>query len=84
MTSDIIVDAVGRAFPVPIVELSRAIKAAAAGSLVLLLATDPGVEPDVKAFCQATGHALELFEADAGTFRAWVRKAASAQPAGRE
>lgn len=75
MTADITVDARGRACPVPIIELARALKAASARALVLLVATDPGVEPDVKAFCQATGHALEHFEAEAGAFRAWVRKA---------
>jgi len=83
MTADITVDAKGRACPVPIVELARALKAAATGSLVLLLATDAAVEPDVSAFCRATGHALECFEADAGTYRAWVRKAGRDRPAGQ-
>ena len=75
MTPDITVDASGRACPMPIVELSRALKAAAPGSLVLLAATDPAVKADVEAFCRATGHALERFEAGAGAYRAWVRKA---------
>lgn len=83
MTADITVDARGRACPVPIVELARALKAAATGSLVLLLATDPAVEPDVSAFCRATGHALERFEADAGSYRVWVRKAGRGRPAGQ-
>jgi TusA-related sulfurtransferase len=41
---------------------------------VLLLATDPAVEADLVAFCQATGNALERQEAEGNRFRGWVRK----------
>jgi TusA-related sulfurtransferase len=82
MTADITVDAKGRACPMPIIELARALDAAEASAVVLLLATDPGVEPDVKAFCQATGNALERFESEAGEYRAWVRKAGQPRPSG--
>ncbi|MHB8875770.1 MAG: sulfurtransferase TusA family protein [Myxococcaceae bacterium] len=75
MTPTLTVDARGRHCPVPIVELAKALRGAAPGALVLLLATDPGVEPDLLAFCQATGHTLERFEAEGGCYQAWLRKA---------
>ena len=69
-----IVDARGSACPVPILELARALRAVGAGDEVLLLATDPAVEPDVRAFCEATGHVLLSFEAREGEYRAHLRK----------
>ena len=75
MEPDLTVDATGAACPVPIIEIARAMKQAPPGALVLLLSSDPGVEPDVRAWCRATGHALERFEAEGAVFRAWVRKA---------
>jgi len=71
-----IVDARGSACPVPILQLARALRAAEAGDEVLLLATDPAVEPDVRAFCDATGHVLLSFEAGEGEYRAHLRKTA--------
>lgn len=47
-----------------------------AGDAVVLLATDPTVEPDVHAYCGATGHVLVSFEAAGGEYRAHLRKSA--------
>ena len=47
-----------------------------AGEAVLLLATDPTVEPDVHAFCGATGHQLLALEVADGEYRAHLRKSA--------
>jgi tRNA 2-thiouridine synthesizing protein A len=69
-----IVDARGTACPVPILELARAMRRIAPGETVLLLATDPAIEPDVRAFSEATGHILVRFEAAEGEYRAHLRK----------
>jgi tRNA 2-thiouridine synthesizing protein A len=71
-----IVDARGTACPVPILELARALRTLSAGEAVVLLATDPTVEPDVRAFCAATGHILLSLENANGEYRAHLRKSA--------
>ena len=73
MDVDRVVDAVGTACPLPIIELARAARALAPGRTVLLLATDPAVEPDVKAWCEATGHELEGIARREGRIEALVR-----------
>lgn len=50
-----LVDSRGRACPLPIVDLARALKSAA---LVELWADDPAAGPDLEAFAAATGHTL--------------------------
>lgn len=50
-----LVDARGKACPIPIVELAIALKTAPE---VELWADDPAAEADIQAFCAATGHRL--------------------------
>lgn len=59
----------------PILLLARTLKEVPEGAEVILLATDPAVEPDLRAFCQATGHSLESFASVDTIFRARIRKA---------
>ncbi|WP_235216798.1 sulfurtransferase TusA family protein [Archangium violaceum] len=40
-----------------------------------LVATDPGVQADLPAWCEATGHALLGLERRGAAWVAWVRKA---------
>jgi tRNA 2-thiouridine synthesizing protein A len=68
------VDARGLWCPWPIVELSKAIQTLEAGEALLLLATDPAFEPDLKAWISATGHELVSFEHAEGVMRAHIRK----------
>ena len=56
--SEVLVDARGLLCPVPIIRLSKAIKAVPVGGMVRLLATDPGSDPDVKAWEKQTGNEL--------------------------
>ncbi len=56
--SEVLVDARGLLCPVPIIRLSKAIKAVPIGGMVRLLATDPGSDPDVKAWEKQTGNEL--------------------------
>jgi tRNA 2-thiouridine synthesizing protein A len=55
---DLTIDTSGTFCPVPIIETAKAIKGMAAGKVLLVVATDPGAEPDMKAWCKATGNEL--------------------------
>jgi TusA-related sulfurtransferase len=52
------VDARGLSCPMPIVKTAQAVKPLASGSLVEVLATDPGSQRDFVAWSRATGHEL--------------------------
>jgi tRNA 2-thiouridine synthesizing protein A len=52
------VDARGLSCPMPIVRLAQAIKPLPSGSMVELVATDPGALRDVPAWCRSTGNDL--------------------------
>ncbi len=68
-----VIDARGRPCPMPIVELARAARSAPQGAVLELWATDPAVEADLGAWCEATGSRLMWVRADGGVFRAQVR-----------
>jgi tRNA 2-thiouridine synthesizing protein A len=68
-------DCQGLVCPLPVIKLSKAMKAAAPGAVVELLATDPGAVADLEAFERRTGHrVLERSESN-GTFRFLVKRA---------
>jgi tRNA 2-thiouridine synthesizing protein A len=50
------VDARGLSCPMPIVKTALATKSLAPGSLVEVLATDPGSQKDFVAWCRSTGN----------------------------
>ncbi len=52
------VDSRGTACPGPITDLLRAYRKANNGDVIELLATDPGVKADAKAWCERTGNEL--------------------------
>jgi len=58
--------------PLPILALAKAVRGAPAGERLELLATDPAVESDLRAFCAATGHSLEWIRREGDMFRAEV------------
>jgi tRNA 2-thiouridine synthesizing protein A len=69
-----VLDCRGLVCPLPVIKLSKAIKALATGAVVELLATDPGSVADLEAFEKQTGHrVLERSEA-AGVFRFLVQR----------
>jgi tRNA 2-thiouridine synthesizing protein A len=69
------VDARGQSCPGPLVSLAKALKLAAPGDLLELLATDPGSRSDVPSWAQISGNELlEAEEVAAGSFRYVVRK----------
>jgi tRNA 2-thiouridine synthesizing protein A len=70
-----VVDTRGRPCPVPILELAKAMRSLEPGAEVELLSTDPGVRPDLHAWCEATGNELVVFVVEGKLFRARVKKA---------
>jgi len=77
-SSDLVVtrklDVRGRACPVPIVELMRAVRALGSGETVEVIADDRAFPADVTAWCAKTGHTLVRLDAPSGDHRAIVRK----------
>jgi tRNA 2-thiouridine synthesizing protein A len=68
------VDARGQSCPGPLVSLAKALRDAAPGDLLELLATDPGSRSDVPSWAGISGNELlESHEGD-GEFRFLVRK----------
>jgi tRNA 2-thiouridine synthesizing protein A len=73
-SASVTVDARGQSCPGPLVALARALKDAAAGDVLELLATDPGSKSDVPSWATISGN--ELIEATeaSGEFHYLVRK----------
>lgn len=68
-------DVKGAACPIPVVKTAKAMKLMSAGEMLEILATDPGVEPDMKAWTKQTKNELvSIDQQDGGVFRVLVRK----------
>jgi tRNA 2-thiouridine synthesizing protein A len=68
--SEPVIDSRGRRCPLPVINLARAAREAAAGTRLVLLATDPAARADVAAWCRMRGHSLvETTEDDDGVLR---------------
>lgn len=68
-------DVKGAACPIPVVKTAKAMKTMSAGETLEILATDPGVEPDMKAWTKQTNNELvSIDQQDGGVFRVVVRK----------
>ena len=73
-TITVTVDAKGQSCPGPLVSLAKAIKDAATGDLLELLATDPGSKSDVPSWADLSGTELVEAAEDGGVYRFVVRK----------
>ncbi len=69
------IDVKGKACPIPVIKTAKAMKVMSSGDVLEVLATDPGVEPDMNAWTKQTGNALLSIEQEAGVFRVLLRKA---------
>lgn len=67
-------DVQGMSCPIPVVKTAKAMKAMSPGDELEILATDPGVEPDMKAWTKQTGNELVSVEQTGKVFRVVVRK----------
>jgi len=70
-----LLDCRGLACPMPVLKLSRAIRAMDPGAVIELLATDPGVVADLEVFERRTGHQVVERSAAGGVYRFLVRRA---------
>ena len=61
--------------PAPIDQLSLAVKEAFPGDELVVEATDPAFESNLRTWSEKTGHAVEGFEEDGDVLRARVRVA---------
>jgi len=60
--------------PMPVIRLQQAVAECVAGDTLRLVATDPGVESDIPAWCRVHGHTLlSMQEQDERTYVAVIR-----------
>jgi tRNA 2-thiouridine synthesizing protein A len=71
---DQVLDCTGMACPLPVVKTSQAVKRIEPGQVLELLATDPGVEPDMRAWSSRTGNELLGISKEAGVFHVLIRR----------
>jgi len=72
--SDSILNAKGLVCPLPVLRARKAMKDLAPGSVLEILATDPGTRLDVPNFCEASGHELLEIREEDGTLVFRIRK----------
>ena len=72
---DVAIDCTGLLGPLPVVKTKKAMKSMEIGQVLEMVATDPGVVPDMEAWEKQTRHELLLSEEQAnGKFRFLIRK----------
>lgn len=62
-------DVRGLLCPLPVIRTQECVETLATGTLLEILATDPGVLQDIPAWCRVHGHALIASERDGGCIR---------------
>lgn len=70
-----VLDCTGMQCPLPVVKTAQAMKSMEPGETLELLATDPGVEPDMKAWSSRTGNELVEIRKDGEVFHVLLRRA---------
>lgn len=70
-----VLDVKGSACPIPVVKTAKAMKAMSSGEMLEVLATDPGVEPDMHAWSKRTGNKLVSIDREGDVFRVLLQKA---------
>ncbi len=73
-TPDQVLDCKGLQCPVPVIKTAQAIKTIEPGQVLELLATDPGVEPDMTAWSSRTGNELLGIERNGDVFHVFLRR----------
>jgi TusA-related sulfurtransferase len=71
----VLVDATGKACPVPVIDLAKAIAGVEPGDAVLLLADDPGAKVDIPVWCRMKRQELVTVDESADGWRFLVRRA---------
>lgn len=74
-SADEVLDCTGMSCPLPVIKTAQAINGISSGQVLELLATDPGVEPDMNAWTRRTGNELLGIEKREDVFHVFIRKA---------
>jgi tRNA 2-thiouridine synthesizing protein A len=69
-------DACGLKCPEPLMLVRNKVRSMRSGEVLLVRATDPTTERDLKQFCQFLGHEMLDSKQEAGVFEFLIRKAA--------
>ena len=72
--ADQVLDCTGLACPLPVVKTAQSMRTIAVGQVLELIATDPGVEPDMRAWSRRTGNELVSIDKRADVFHVFVRR----------
>jgi tRNA 2-thiouridine synthesizing protein A len=75
IVADAVLDASGLKCPLPVLKAKKALKSMGAGTVLEVVATDPGAVGDFAHFCEATGDALVGSQEADGVFTFHIRKA---------
>jgi len=65
----IVIDALGRRCPLPVIMLARRAASEAAGTEIAVLADDPAAAVDIPAWCRMKGHTFVATDGDRHTVR---------------
>jgi TusA-related sulfurtransferase len=68
------IDTSGKCCPLPILEIAKAIRRVDVGGVVLLVATDPAVEEDLRHWCSSSGNELLALRREGGQYWGYVRR----------
>jgi TusA-related sulfurtransferase len=71
-----ILDCLGKACPVPVIELAKAVSGMEPGQQIVVLSDDPGAKVDIPVWCRMKQQTLVGVEHEGTVFRFTVRKAA--------
>jgi tRNA 2-thiouridine synthesizing protein A len=69
-----VLDCTGLQCPMPVIKTAQAIKTVTVGQILELIATDPGVEPDMTAWTRRTGNELVSIRKDGDVFHVFIRR----------
>lgn len=71
---EIVLDTCGLYCPEPVMMLHNAVRDAAVGDVIVVVATDPATTRDIPKFCTFLGHSLLSQEESEGNYTYRVRK----------
>ena len=74
LTPEKTLDAQGMKCPMPVVKTSQEMKSIPVGSILEVLATDPGSMADIQAWAKSSGNELLKMEKGDGIFRFQIRR----------
>lgn len=69
-----VLDCLGKACPVPVIELAKAMSTMEPGQEIVVLSDDPGAKVDIPVWCRMKQQTLVTVDSDEAIFRFLVRK----------